>query len=165
MKKGGVFWIPQCHSVPTAFIKLHRVCGRRASSSTSWGSCGILLSWVTESAAIMSIALANGGGKPPDWQDFVGIITLLVIKHLLRLPCFHLKGACGRRPCRFVSVSPYLSSSPLSPMATNIKGMQTSMSVYNGSTDYLQLAHYVGFPLSAMTAVRRWLSPLPCFLG
>ncbi|XP_056699206.1 ATPase 9, plasma membrane-type isoform X2 [Spinacia oleracea] len=37
------------------------------------------LSWVMEMAAIMAIALANGGGKPPDWQDFVGIITLLVI--------------------------------------------------------------------------------------
>ncbi|XP_076917457.1 plasma membrane ATPase 3-like [Bidens hawaiensis] len=37
------------------------------------------LSWVMEIAAIMAIALANGGGKPPDWQDFVGIITLLVI--------------------------------------------------------------------------------------
>ncbi|XP_023516785.1 ATPase 8, plasma membrane-type [Cucurbita pepo subsp. pepo] len=37
------------------------------------------LSWVMESAAIMAIALANGGGKPPDWQDFVGIIVLLII--------------------------------------------------------------------------------------
>ncbi|XP_016672898.2 plasma membrane ATPase 1 isoform X1 [Gossypium hirsutum] len=37
------------------------------------------LSWVMEAAAIMAIALANGGGKPPDWQDFVGIITLLTI--------------------------------------------------------------------------------------
>ncbi|KAL8118254.1 hypothetical protein AgCh_015968 [Apium graveolens] len=37
------------------------------------------LSWVMEAAAIMAIALANGGGKAPDWQDFVGIITLLVI--------------------------------------------------------------------------------------
>ncbi|XP_072074517.1 ATPase 11, plasma membrane-type-like isoform X1 [Arachis hypogaea] len=37
------------------------------------------LSWVMEAAAIMAITLANGGGKPPDWQDFVGIITLLVI--------------------------------------------------------------------------------------
>lgn len=37
------------------------------------------LSWVMEAAAIMAIALANGGNKPPDWQDFVGIITLLVI--------------------------------------------------------------------------------------
>ncbi|XP_057447573.1 plasma membrane ATPase 3-like [Lotus japonicus] len=37
------------------------------------------LSWVMEAAAIMAIALANGGGKPPDWQDFVGIISLLFI--------------------------------------------------------------------------------------
>nr|AZP54632.1 plasma membrane H+-ATPase [Cunninghamia lanceolata] len=37
------------------------------------------LSWVMEMAAIMAIALANGSGKPPDWQDFVGIIVLLVI--------------------------------------------------------------------------------------
>jgi H+-transporting ATPase len=32
-----------------------------------------------EAAAIMAIALANGGGKPPDWQDFVGIVVLLII--------------------------------------------------------------------------------------
>ncbi|XP_047308514.1 plasma membrane ATPase 4-like [Impatiens glandulifera] len=37
------------------------------------------LSWVMEAAAIMAIALANGGGKPPDWQDFVGIFCLLLI--------------------------------------------------------------------------------------
>ncbi|XP_027344899.1 plasma membrane ATPase 4-like isoform X1 [Abrus precatorius] len=37
------------------------------------------LSWVMEAAAIMAIALANGGGKPPDWQDFVGILALLII--------------------------------------------------------------------------------------
>ncbi|KAK3435691.1 hypothetical protein EUGRSUZ_C00401 [Eucalyptus grandis] len=37
------------------------------------------LSWVMESAAIMAIALANGGGKPPDWQDFLGIVVLLII--------------------------------------------------------------------------------------
>jgi H+-transporting ATPase len=37
------------------------------------------LSWVMEAAAIMAIALANGAGKPPDWQDFVGILILLVI--------------------------------------------------------------------------------------
>ena len=36
---------------------------RRASSSISWGSCGIALSWVMASAAIMAIALANGGGE------------------------------------------------------------------------------------------------------
>ncbi|KAE8710939.1 ATPase 9, plasma membrane-type [Hibiscus syriacus] len=37
------------------------------------------LSWVMEIAAIMAIALANGGGKLPDWQDFVGITALLFI--------------------------------------------------------------------------------------
>uniref|UniRef100_A0A0E0LSS0 Plasma membrane ATPase n=1 Tax=Oryza punctata TaxID=4537 RepID=A0A0E0LSS0_ORYPU len=37
------------------------------------------LSWVMEVAAIMAIALANGSGRPPDWQDFIGIIALLVI--------------------------------------------------------------------------------------
>ncbi|XP_031131265.1 plasma membrane ATPase 4-like [Ipomoea triloba] len=37
------------------------------------------LSWVMESAAIIAIALANGQGKPPDWQDFVGIVALLII--------------------------------------------------------------------------------------
>ncbi|KAI4380499.1 hypothetical protein MLD38_006682 [Melastoma candidum] len=37
------------------------------------------LSWVMECAAIMAIALANGGGKAPDWQDFVGIVSLLII--------------------------------------------------------------------------------------
>ncbi|XP_039061618.1 ATPase 10, plasma membrane-type-like [Hibiscus syriacus] len=37
------------------------------------------LSWVMEAAAVMAIALANGGGQGPDWQDFVGIICLLLI--------------------------------------------------------------------------------------
>ncbi|XP_022639535.1 ATPase 8, plasma membrane-type isoform X1 [Vigna radiata var. radiata] len=37
------------------------------------------LSWVMEAAAVMAIALANGGGKPPDWQDFLGIVVLLLI--------------------------------------------------------------------------------------
>ncbi|XP_062178672.1 plasma membrane ATPase 4-like isoform X2 [Phragmites australis] len=43
------------------------------------------LSWVMEAAAIMAIVLANGGVRatpsswPPDWQDFVGIVTLLFI--------------------------------------------------------------------------------------
>eukprot|EP00270_Netrium_digitus_P017108 TRINITY_DN622_c0_g1_i4.p1 TRINITY_DN622_c0_g1~~TRINITY_DN622_c0_g1_i4.p1 ORF type:complete len:954 (+),score=236.14 TRINITY_DN622_c0_g1_i4:188-3049(+) len=35
------------------------------------------LSWVMEMAAIMAIALANGDNKPPDYEDFVGIILLL----------------------------------------------------------------------------------------
>ncbi|XP_073302437.1 plasma membrane ATPase 4-like isoform X1 [Primulina huaijiensis] len=37
------------------------------------------LSWVMEAAALMAIVLANGDGRPPDWQDFVGIVALLVI--------------------------------------------------------------------------------------
>ncbi|XP_077238351.1 plasma membrane ATPase 4-like [Tasmannia lanceolata] len=37
------------------------------------------LSWVMEMAALMAIGLANGSGQPPDWQDFVGIVVLLVI--------------------------------------------------------------------------------------
>ncbi|KAH7858113.1 hypothetical protein Vadar_020134 [Vaccinium darrowii] len=37
------------------------------------------LSWVMEAAAVMAIVLANGGGQGPDWQDFVGIICLLII--------------------------------------------------------------------------------------
>ncbi|BBN08534.1 H+-transporting ATPase [Marchantia polymorpha subsp. ruderalis] len=37
------------------------------------------LSWVMELAALMALVLDNGGGLPPDWQDFVGIVCLLVI--------------------------------------------------------------------------------------
>ncbi|CAL9752922.1 unnamed protein product [Musa acuminata subsp. burmannicoides] len=37
------------------------------------------LSWVMEAAAVMAIALANGGSEGPDWQDFVGIICLLIL--------------------------------------------------------------------------------------
>ncbi|THH06122.1 hypothetical protein EW145_g4304 [Phellinidium pouzarii] len=37
------------------------------------------LSWVMEGAALVAIALSNGEGQPPDWEDFVGIILLLFI--------------------------------------------------------------------------------------
>ncbi|XP_047951029.1 plasma membrane ATPase 4-like [Salvia hispanica] len=37
------------------------------------------LSWVMEIAAIMALVLANGDGKSPDWKDFVGIVSLLII--------------------------------------------------------------------------------------
>ncbi|KAH9462272.1 hypothetical protein Pst134EB_006179 [Puccinia striiformis f. sp. tritici] len=37
------------------------------------------LSWVMEGAAVVSIALSNGENRPPDWQDFVGIVSLLLI--------------------------------------------------------------------------------------
>ncbi|GAA5807596.1 hypothetical protein MFLAVUS_000961 [Mucor flavus] len=36
------------------------------------------LSWVMEAAAIVSIALANGDGQPPDYPDFIGIVLLLI---------------------------------------------------------------------------------------
>lgn len=32
-----------------------------------------------EGAAIVAIALSNGGGRQPDWQDFLGIVLLLII--------------------------------------------------------------------------------------
>ncbi|KAH9555373.1 hypothetical protein CY35_08G111100 [Sphagnum magellanicum] len=37
------------------------------------------LSWVMEAAALMAIALANGQGMPPDWEDFLGILVLLLV--------------------------------------------------------------------------------------
>ena len=37
------------------------------------------LSWVMEAAALVAIALSNGEHRPPDWEDFVGIVTLLLI--------------------------------------------------------------------------------------
>ncbi|KAI0337386.1 plasma-membrane proton-e [Trametopsis cervina] len=37
------------------------------------------LSWVMEAAALVAIALSNGEGQPPDWEDFVGIVLLLII--------------------------------------------------------------------------------------
>ena len=36
-----------------------------------------------EAAAIVAIALANGGGLPPDWYDFVGIILLLLANSII----------------------------------------------------------------------------------
>ncbi|KAF9817712.1 hypothetical protein IEO21_03261 [Rhodonia placenta] len=37
------------------------------------------LSWVMEGAALVAIVLSNGEHMPPDWEDFIGIITLLLI--------------------------------------------------------------------------------------
>ncbi|KAJ3489254.1 hypothetical protein NLI96_g2241 [Meripilus lineatus] len=37
------------------------------------------LSWVMEAAALVAIALSNGEGRAPDWEDFVGIVLLLFI--------------------------------------------------------------------------------------
>ncbi|KAG0572645.1 hypothetical protein KC19_VG113200 [Ceratodon purpureus] len=37
------------------------------------------LSWVMETAAAMALVLDNGDNRPPDWQDFIGIVCLLFI--------------------------------------------------------------------------------------
>ncbi|KAH8924551.1 hypothetical protein BT69DRAFT_1308132 [Atractiella rhizophila] len=37
------------------------------------------LSWVMDGATLVAIALSNGGGSAPDWQDFVGIVLLLFV--------------------------------------------------------------------------------------
>jgi len=37
------------------------------------------LSWVMEAAALVAIALTHGDGHALDWQDFVGIVLLLLI--------------------------------------------------------------------------------------
>ncbi|KAJ7639564.1 plasma membrane H+-transporting ATPase [Roridomyces roridus] len=37
------------------------------------------LSWVMEAAALVAIALSNGQGRAPDWEDFLGITFLLLI--------------------------------------------------------------------------------------
>lgn len=41
------------------------------------------LSWVMEVAAIVAIVLANGQGMPPDWEDFLGIIFLLLVNSII----------------------------------------------------------------------------------
>lgn len=41
------------------------------------------LSWVMEAAAIVAIAVSNGGGRPPDWPDFVGIVILLLANSVI----------------------------------------------------------------------------------
>ncbi|RCH82017.1 plasma membrane H+-ATPase, partial [Rhizopus azygosporus] len=41
------------------------------------------LSWVMEAAAIVAIAVSNGGGRPPDWEDFIGIVLLLLANSVI----------------------------------------------------------------------------------
>jgi H+-transporting ATPase len=41
------------------------------------------LSWVMEAAALVAIALSNGGGRAPDWPDFVGIVLLLLANSVI----------------------------------------------------------------------------------
>jgi H+-transporting ATPase len=37
------------------------------------------LSWVMEAAALVAIVLSNGEHRAPDWEDFIGIVTLLIV--------------------------------------------------------------------------------------
>ncbi len=41
------------------------------------------LSWVMEAAALVAIVVSNGGGQPPDWEDFVGILLLLLANSII----------------------------------------------------------------------------------
>ncbi|KAJ7278102.1 hypothetical protein O6H91_08G110900 [Diphasiastrum complanatum] len=41
------------------------------------------LSWVMELAAFIALVAANGQGQPPDWEDAVGIIILLLVNATL----------------------------------------------------------------------------------
>ena len=36
-----------------------------------------------EAAAVVAIAVSNGGGRAPDWEDFVGILLLLLINSII----------------------------------------------------------------------------------
>ncbi|WVZ55310.1 LOW QUALITY PROTEIN: hypothetical protein U9M48_005984 [Paspalum notatum var. saurae] len=62
------------------------------------------LSWVMEMAAIMAIALANGGGKPPDWQDFVGIVCLLLLNSSISFFEEHNAGSAAK--ARMANLAP-----------------------------------------------------------
>ncbi|KAJ7246193.1 hypothetical protein C8J57DRAFT_1523707 [Mycena rebaudengoi] len=50
------------------------------------------LAWVMEAAAFVAIALSNGEGRAPDWQDFVGILLLLFINSAI---CFYEERRTG----------------------------------------------------------------------
>ncbi|GAY55519.1 hypothetical protein CUMW_164790, partial [Citrus unshiu] len=76
------------------------------------------LSWVMEAAAIMAIVLANGGGKPPEWQDFTGIATLLLINSTV---CFIQENNAGAA-----------SAALMARLAPKAKGPGDC--VYSGST-------------------------------
>ena len=36
-----------------------------------------------EAAAIVAIGISNGGGRAPDWEDFLGIVLLLLINSII----------------------------------------------------------------------------------
>ncbi|PON59470.1 P-type ATPase [Parasponia andersonii] len=88
------------------------------------------LSWVMEAAAIMAIALANGGGKPPDWQDFLGIIVLLLINSTISF--IEENNAGNAAAALMAHLAPKAKSSLTGESLPVTKG--PSDSVYSGST-------------------------------
>ncbi|KHG14131.1 ATPase 4, plasma membrane-type -like protein [Gossypium arboreum] len=88
------------------------------------------LSWVMEAAAIMAIALANGGGKPPDWQDFVGIITLLIINSTISF--IEENNAGNAAAALMARLAPKAKSSLTGESLPVTKGPGDS--IYSGST-------------------------------
>jgi H+-transporting ATPase len=36
-----------------------------------------------EAAALVAIIVSNGGGEPPDWEDFLGILMLLLANSII----------------------------------------------------------------------------------
>jgi H+-transporting ATPase len=61
------------------------------------------LSWVMEVAALIAIAHSNGGG-PPDWQDFTGIVLLLLINSAIG--CYEERNAGNAVKVLMDSLSP-----------------------------------------------------------
>lgn len=54
----------------------------RKQHSKIWQFVSFLLnplSYVMELAAIIAIGIANGGGLAPDWEDFIGVVLLLLL--------------------------------------------------------------------------------------
>ncbi|KAE9449253.1 hypothetical protein C3L33_18866, partial [Rhododendron williamsianum] len=88
------------------------------------------LSWVMEAAAIMAIALANGGGKLPDWQDFIGIIILLLINSTISF--VEENNASNAAAALMARLAPKAKSALTGESLPVTKG--TGEGVYSGST-------------------------------
>ncbi|KAJ7687937.1 hypothetical protein B0H17DRAFT_867828, partial [Mycena rosella] len=56
-----------------------------------------------EAAALVAIALSNGEGRAPDWQDFVHIVLLLFINSSIG---FYKRGAGIRKMARAHGLAP-----------------------------------------------------------